>query len=221
MAKTGNQPRLLTAVMEAIANLKEGRGSTQKRIIDQVQCLLSANKMTFRNPVVHIKKALRHGVHTGLIKQKGGKFRLGLDSKDYAIFKNFQKLKKREHPVREHKRGKRRRKRSKRRRKRRRSSADEDATASGSASDSISGTPEPSDRGRRRRKKKRRRRGRKRTEEREWSNGHGSSEPKEVSPSSSNEQSKSERDRDKDRDRERSRDRDKNKEEEHYDGNKY
>lgn len=141
MAKTGNQPRLLTAVMEAIANLKEGSGSTQKRIIDQVQCLLSANKMTFRNPVVHIKKALRHGVQTGLIKQKAGKFRLGLDSKDYAIFKNFQKLrKKKELPLREHRR---RRKRSRRRRRRRRrrsaSSPDEDASASGSASGSLTG----------------------------------------------------------------------------------
>lgn len=145
MAKSGNQPRLLTAVMEAIANLKEGRGSTQKRIIDQVQCLLTANKMSLRNPTIHIKKALRHGVHTGLIKQKGGKFKLGLDSKDYAIFKEFQKLrKKKELPLREHRRGRRRRKKSRKRRRRRRrrrsaSSPDEDASGSGSGSDSISG----------------------------------------------------------------------------------
>ncbi|KAJ8946793.1 hypothetical protein NQ314_008776 [Rhamnusium bicolor] len=91
MKRSGHQPRLLTAVMEAIANLKDGKGSTQKRIIDQVQCLLNSKNVSLRNVTVHIRKALKHGVESGLIKQKGGKFKLGLDTKDYAIFKSFQK----------------------------------------------------------------------------------------------------------------------------------
>lgn len=46
--KSGHQHRLLTAAMEAIANLKDGKGSTQKRIIDQVQCLLNSKNVSLK-----------------------------------------------------------------------------------------------------------------------------------------------------------------------------
>ncbi|KAJ8916838.1 hypothetical protein NQ315_005845 [Exocentrus adspersus] len=214
----GNDRRLLTAVMEAIAELKEGHGSTQKRIIERVQDLLTTNNLSFKNPAAHIRKALMQGVQTGLIKHKGGKFKLGLDSKDYAIFKSFQKRKTRkELPVKELRR-RRRRRRGRRRRRRRRSMdrSPDDVSASRSGSGTATETPEPTDRSRRRRR--RRRRGRRRTAERKWSDtesGHEGSQNKEVRPSVSDEnaedQSKNERDRDKDRDRERDKDRDRNR----------
>ncbi|KAJ8936392.1 hypothetical protein NQ318_010799 [Aromia moschata] len=136
MKKSSHQPRLLTAVMEAIASLKEGKGSTQKKIIEQVQTSLSSKNASVRNVMVQIRRAIRHGVESGLIKQKGGKFRLGLASKDYAVFRNFQKIDKGgDAPVREHRRrGRRRRRRSRRRRRRRRSMEDDSGERYGSES---------------------------------------------------------------------------------------
>ncbi|KAJ8959587.1 hypothetical protein NQ318_021765 [Aromia moschata] len=123
MKKSSHQPRLLTAVMEAIASLKEGKGSTQKKIIEQVQTSLSSKNASVRNVMVQIRRAIRHGVESGLIKQKGGeKIDKGGDA-----------------PVREHRRrGRRRRRRSRRRRRRRRSMEDDSGERYGSESASPS-----------------------------------------------------------------------------------
>lgn len=89
MASKKARPKMLNEVMDAIANLKEPKGSTMKRIVNQ----LEANFMLSRKSIkmTPIIKALKHGVKMGLIKRHKGKFKLGLDPKDYAVYKTFQK----------------------------------------------------------------------------------------------------------------------------------
>lgn len=41
---------------------------------------------------MQVRRALEHGLHSGLIKQRSGKFRLGLDRRDYAIFRRFKQI---------------------------------------------------------------------------------------------------------------------------------
>lgn len=91
MAVRRPQPRMLNEVMDAIANLKEPKGSTMRRILNQMETNYVFNKKTWKVSAQPIMKALRHGVEMGLIRRNKGKFKLGLDPKDYAVYKTFQK----------------------------------------------------------------------------------------------------------------------------------
>lgn len=91
MAARRPQPRMLNEVMDAIANLKETKGSTMRRILNQMETNHVFNKKPAKLSAQPIMKALRHGVDMGLIRRNQGKFKLGLDPKDYAVYKTFQK----------------------------------------------------------------------------------------------------------------------------------
>nr|CAH7748188.1 unnamed protein product [Callosobruchus chinensis] len=62
--------KAIAEVMKAILHLKDSRGSSLKKIVDVVEDKLS---------IKDVKKALKLGIDTGLIKRSGGNFRLGLD----------------------------------------------------------------------------------------------------------------------------------------------
>ncbi|XP_050305957.1 serine/arginine-rich splicing factor 11-like [Anthonomus grandis grandis] len=171
MKKTGKEPRLLQSVMEAIAMLKEKQGSSQKQIIEHVTNLLKKNKDGARNVTMQVRRALDHGLHTGLIRHRSGKYVLGLDKRDYAIFRRFRQIAPSPTACRRRRRGKRGRRRRRRRRGgRRRNYSNDDhegSEESESGRSTAGGTPEPQDRSRRRRRrggrrrrKSRRRRGR-------------------------------------------------------------
>lgn len=85
------QPRMLNEVMDAIANLKESKGSTMRKIMNQMDSNFTFTRKPLKPTALPIMKALRHGVETGLIRRNKGKFKLGLDPKDYAVYKTFQK----------------------------------------------------------------------------------------------------------------------------------
>ncbi|KAJ8916874.1 hypothetical protein NQ315_005881 [Exocentrus adspersus] len=92
MRFSGKQPRLLPDVMQAIVDLKEGQGSTQNKILEHVQAIINTKKNSPkpRNVTMQIRRALKHGVQNGLIKQRAGKFSLGIHPKDFALYKSFQ-----------------------------------------------------------------------------------------------------------------------------------
>lgn len=91
MAVRRPQPRMLNEVMDAIANLREPKGSTMRRILNQMETNYVFNKKPVKVSAQPVMKALRHGVDMGLIRRNKGKFKLGLDPKDYAVYKTFQK----------------------------------------------------------------------------------------------------------------------------------
>ncbi|KAG5882678.1 hypothetical protein JTB14_026089 [Gonioctena quinquepunctata] len=157
--------------MDSIATLKEFKGSAPNRIQDHI---VSGQRNPLKNARFQIKNALKTGLKTGLLREVCGKFKLGLDPKDYTVFKNFCRLEKNKGvlPVRESKRSRRRpRKRGGSRgrhgRRRRRALGPGD-DISNELQDSG---PGPSDRGGRHRRKRRpsrhrrRRRGRKHADE--------------------------------------------------------
>ncbi|CAG9826311.1 unnamed protein product [Diabrotica balteata] len=91
--KTGhNRPRLFNEVIEAIASLKESHGSTKDKIMDQVENILSRRITRLKNDKTQIHRALKHGLTTGLIKAKNGKYVLGMNKKDYGAFKKLKML---------------------------------------------------------------------------------------------------------------------------------
>ncbi|XP_057665002.1 luc7-like protein 3 isoform X2 [Diorhabda carinulata] len=110
----------LTEVMDTIASFKDSKGSPPDKILDRI---ISQRKTPLKNPSLRVKKALKNGLESGLLKEINGKFKLGLGSKDYAIFKNFRTLGGRDLPFKEfRRRGRRRPSRRRRRSKRRRRS---------------------------------------------------------------------------------------------------
>lgn len=72
------EPKLLVHVLHALADLKDARGSTLRKITDQVQIAinLSRTKPKPKNVLGQVRRALRHGVQTGVLKHRAGKFRL-------------------------------------------------------------------------------------------------------------------------------------------------
>ncbi|CAH1183382.1 unnamed protein product [Phaedon cochleariae] len=152
------QPRFLNEVMDAIAVLKDSKGSPAKKVIERVEKGIS-KVSNLRNPVGQIQKALLYGVDNGLITQNGGNFKLGLNNKEYQLFKDFKSLSG-DGLFREHRRRGRRGRRKGRRRSRRgrrrgrRRSAGIYSAQLGLESDLV-----PEDRARRRRRKRRSRRG--------------------------------------------------------------
>ncbi|XP_076267453.1 uncharacterized protein LOC143200733 [Rhynchophorus ferrugineus] len=171
MKRIGKEPKLLPNVMEAIANLKERRGSTQKQIIEHLTHILKKSNNGIRNVTMQVRRALEHGLHSGLIKQKSGKYSLGLDKRDYAIFRRFRQVNEPIECGRRSRRGRGRRgRRGRRRRSRRRYGRKRNLSAENGASDDSDSShsineddnSEPMDKGRRRRRRRRGRKGRRR-----------------------------------------------------------
>ncbi|CAH0561208.1 unnamed protein product [Brassicogethes aeneus] len=115
--------------MQVIADLGEANGSTMKSISTQLQ---EHNLVKPSNLPVQVKRALKQGLETGLIKQRSGKYRLGLDAKDYAIYKSFMMME--ETGSKHHRR---KRKKIKRRRKPKDFNSDSEA----SVEDTLEDTP--------------------------------------------------------------------------------
>ncbi|XP_018576412.1 uncharacterized protein LOC108914959 [Anoplophora glabripennis] len=162
MKLSGRQPRLLPDVMQAIVDLKEGHGSTQNKILEHIQGVINTKKITPRprNVTMQIRRALKHGVQNGLLKQRGGKFVLGIHPRDFALYKSFQQMGSLNSCCNKCRRGKKGKKRGRRRRRKRHMGDFSDTDYS--AKDC--GTPEPMEARGRKKRKRRRRRGRKRTE---------------------------------------------------------
>ncbi|CAH0561209.1 unnamed protein product [Brassicogethes aeneus] len=120
--------KLLPQVMQVIADLAEANGSTMKSISTQLQ---GQNLVKPNNLPVQVKRALKQGLETGLIKQRSGKYRLGLDAKDYAIYKSFMMME--ETGSKHHRR---KRKKIKRRRKHKEYNSDSDVSIDDTQNDS-------------------------------------------------------------------------------------
>lgn len=88
----GKQPRLIQSVMQAIVHLRETDGSNLCRIVEYLQAVVNRRNLDPRprGLAVQVKKALTHGIENGLIKNRGGKFSLALNARDFAIFKSFR-----------------------------------------------------------------------------------------------------------------------------------
>nr|CAI5859540.1 unnamed protein product [Callosobruchus analis] len=84
-----HRPRYLDEIMEVIVNMKEVKGSTSRRILDRVHNLLVLKRKKGKVDPLQIKKALAKGVECGVLRKKDGKYRLGLDAKDYVIYRNW------------------------------------------------------------------------------------------------------------------------------------
>ncbi|VEN57606.1 unnamed protein product [Callosobruchus maculatus] len=84
-----HHPRYLNEIMEVIVNMKEVKGSTSRRILDRVHNLLVLKRKKGKVDPLQIKKALAKGVEYGVLRKKDGKYRLGLDAKDYIIYRNW------------------------------------------------------------------------------------------------------------------------------------
>ncbi|CAH1183549.1 unnamed protein product [Phaedon cochleariae] len=89
---SGKQPKYLQTVMQAIADLKDYNGSSESRVIEYIREIIDNKNPGSkpRNVTAQIKKALKHAVTKGLVRQRAGKFQLALNKKDFAIFKSFK-----------------------------------------------------------------------------------------------------------------------------------
>ncbi|XP_060532050.1 uncharacterized protein DDB_G0284459-like [Cylas formicarius] len=168
MTKTGIwEPKLLPNILDAIAKMKEKNGSSQDQILERVCDSVGQNKRKIRNLAVQVKRALVHGISSGLVKQKRGKYVLGLDDKDYTIFKKFSavrtpleaKMARRGRGKSRGRRRRRRRSRRGRRSTRRRAFGD---VGDPDLEDNEEDGSEPEDRTRGRRRRRRRSKGRRR-----------------------------------------------------------
>lgn len=121
MKFSGKQPRFLSDVMQAIVDLKEGHGSTQNKILEHIQSIINTKRIIPRprNVTMQIRRALKHGVQNGLLKQRGGKFLLGIHPRDFALFKSFQQMGSLNTCCNKCKRGRRGKKRGKKKRRKR------------------------------------------------------------------------------------------------------
>lgn len=105
--RNSNEPKLLVQVLQALADLKDTRGSTLRRISDQVQTAVKLSKVkpVPRNVFGQVRRALRHGVQNGVLKHRAGKFRLATASEiNYALKYGITRRRKRKGAYRKTKR---------------------------------------------------------------------------------------------------------------------
>lgn len=79
MSKRQNAtPKMLPMVLQAIADLRENRGSTAKNIIDRVQHVLEKPKpqVKAKNVVTQVKRAIKHAVDVGIVQQRSGRYKI-------------------------------------------------------------------------------------------------------------------------------------------------
>lgn len=117
--KNKNLPHLFNEVLDSIAILKESKGSSEKSILNQVDTILHIRRQHLKKSIASIHRALRHGLKTGLLKLKNGKYCLGMSQADYNIYRKVQKLRSSDNLYRDF-RARRGKRRSRRRRGRRR-----------------------------------------------------------------------------------------------------
>lgn len=86
-------PRLIDEVLDVIANSKNSKGVPVKSLVDNVKMYLAARKIYCQNVTEKVKKTVEYCIKTGLIKQKLGYYKWGLEKKEYAIYKLFRSLK--------------------------------------------------------------------------------------------------------------------------------
>lgn len=74
--KSRKEPQLLSHVLQALTDFKAG--TTLKKITDRVQTAVNLSKVRPRprNLAGQVRRALRHGVQTGVFKHRSGRFRL-------------------------------------------------------------------------------------------------------------------------------------------------
>ncbi|XP_022902908.1 histone H1, gonadal-like [Onthophagus taurus] len=72
-----HHPRIFADVLQAILDLRDIRGSNIKTIIDQIQTHLGKNQICrSKNIAMQVQKALRHGINSGVLEHKAGKYKL-------------------------------------------------------------------------------------------------------------------------------------------------
>lgn len=134
-------PRMLANVLKAIADMKDNRGSSIRKIVEQVAhgspIVNKAGKKP-RNVTMQVRRALRHGVNTGLLVQHAGKYRLGLDEADSLPVKEVRRRRKGRKGRKG--RGRRRRRGGRGRKGRRRSSRASSRSLSDSEASPVSDT---------------------------------------------------------------------------------
>ncbi|CAH1124331.1 unnamed protein product [Ceutorhynchus assimilis] len=77
---TVKEPKLLKAVLEAISCMKEKNGSTDRQIIKHITDILKNKRDSWMNITAKVRRALDHGLNTGLIKRRNRKYVLTLDT---------------------------------------------------------------------------------------------------------------------------------------------
>ncbi|CAG9860299.1 unnamed protein product [Phyllotreta striolata] len=89
------EPKFLEKVLQAIVELKDTNGSSQGRIIDYIRNSLSEVILSQRprNLVMQVKRAMHYAVIHGMVRQRGGKFFLALNQKDYDTFTGLRSMK--------------------------------------------------------------------------------------------------------------------------------
>ncbi|XP_057665003.1 probable splicing factor, arginine/serine-rich 7 [Diorhabda carinulata] len=91
----------LGEVMDTIANFKDSKGSPPDKILGAI---VSQKKVPIRNPSLQMRKALKNGLETGLLKEMNGKFKLCLSNREYSRFKNFAMMRTKQLRIREFRR---------------------------------------------------------------------------------------------------------------------
>lgn len=115
MTSADYKSKLMSEVLNCIADLKDVKGSPQHKIVDYI---LLSKKIPAKKAEILVKQTLKSGVRSGLIKEIDGKYKLGMDRKEYNVLKGMYSEGKKAGslPIMES-----RRRRAKRRRSRRRS----------------------------------------------------------------------------------------------------
>lgn len=71
--------RILANVIKAIADLKDEEGSTVSTIAERLKCYIEENQPKKNCAfTTQVRKALRHGIQTGIIVHQGRRYKLGL-----------------------------------------------------------------------------------------------------------------------------------------------
>lgn len=76
------QPRILSRVLEAFIDLGNKRGFTKKQIAEHVETLVIAHSRRKTRPgniTREVKRAIKHGLETGIIQVSGKRFKLAIN----------------------------------------------------------------------------------------------------------------------------------------------
>ncbi|CAL7944510.1 unnamed protein product [Xylocopa violacea] len=67
-----SNPRLMNRVLDAVAHLCEGKGSTARDVLD---FLRRSSKSAPRNLTMQVRRALKHAVNAGLLRHRSGRYK--------------------------------------------------------------------------------------------------------------------------------------------------
>ncbi|CAK9810675.1 hypothetical protein ANTQUA_LOCUS6529 [Anthophora quadrimaculata] len=68
-----SNPRLMNRVLDAVAQLRNGKGSTMRDVLDFLQ---QTSKPTPRNLTMQVHRALKHAVNAGLLRHRSGRYKV-------------------------------------------------------------------------------------------------------------------------------------------------